>query len=177
MEVIPCRISFIARIDCPSLCMVSVQIVGSTKSKTRRDAVYSPVAFGISKWCLANVGAGDQLEIFDDFAQDDLTPQIDTGNGIFWIFGPLLFFLILIVILSIGRFLIPRRPSMPANLWCWNNSQPNRSLILTAVYALLIIVTLFLIVWSIVNLPWALPSLLIGIYVLLSSRAAVVSRV
>jgi hypothetical protein len=66
---------------------------------------------------------------------------------------------------------------MPANLWCWNNSQPNRSLILTAVYALLIIVTLFLIVWSIVNLPWALPSLLIGIYVLLSSRAAVVSRV
>jgi hypothetical protein len=110
-----------------------------------------------------------------DYAQDDLTPTMDTGHGILFVDGPPFFLLVWIAIILVGRFLILRRSVLPANLWCWNASRPNRSLILTFSYALLSGGLALLMVWSVINYPWMLPSLAVGLYVVLSTRAALVN--
>ena len=118
-----------------------------------------------------------QLQSDDEYAQDDLTPTIDTGHGSLWIVGPKWFLLILIVMLAFGRFFVLRRVLLPANLWCWDSVRPYRSLVLSSFYGLLGGVLVVLIVWSASNFSWALPSLMVGLYVILSSRAALINVV
>jgi hypothetical protein len=116
-----------------------------------------------------------QLLSEDGYASDDLTPTIDTGHGSLLIFGTAVFILLLIFILLVGRFLVLRRASFPANLWCWDCARRRRSLVVTAFFGLLAVMQATLIIWSISNFPWAIPSLIIGLYVILSSRAALVN--
>jgi hypothetical protein len=118
-----------------------------------------------------------ELQSDDEYGQDDLTPTIDTGHGSLWIVGTKLFLLTLIVMLVFGRFLVLRRVVLPANLWCWDSARPHRSLVLTVLYGLLGCVLVVLIVWSASNFPWAVPSLMVGLYVILSSRAALINVV
>jgi hypothetical protein len=118
-----------------------------------------------------------QLEEYKEYAQDDLTPNIDTGHGSLWIVGPGLFLLIWIAMLAFGRFFVLRKVLLPANLWCWDNARPYRSLVLSALYGLLGAVLVVLIVWAASNFSWALPSLMVGLYVILSSRAALTNVV
>lgn len=137
-----------------------------------------------TRWALLALAAGAwlallpalQLQSDHEFAQDDLTPTIDTGQGSLWIVGSKLFLLILIVMLTFGRFVVLRSALLPANLWCWNSARPWSSLVWTAVYGSLGGVFVVLIVWSASNFSWALPSLIAGIYVILSSRAALINE-
>jgi hypothetical protein len=113
-----------------------------------------------------------QLQSHDDYARDDLTWAIDTGHGSLWFVAPKIFLFIFVVILAVGRFVVLRHVLMPVNLWLWDSGAPRRSLTLTVLYGLLGGSILVLIAWSAVGFPWALPSLLVGLYVVLSSRAA-----
>jgi hypothetical protein len=116
-----------------------------------------------------------QLEEYNEYAQDDLTPTIDTGHGLLLIIGPPLFSLIWIAMLAIGHFFVLRSVLLPANLWCWDSARPYRSLILSALYGLLGGVIVILIGWSAIAFSWALPSLIVGLYVVLSTRAALLN--
>jgi len=113
-----------------------------------------------------------QLQSDHDYAQDDLTPAMDTGHGSLWIVGPKLSLLVLMILLTLGRFVVLRSVLLPANLWCWNSGRPYHSLIWSVLYGLLASMFAVLIVWSVSNFSWALPSLMVGLYVILSSRAA-----
>jgi hypothetical protein len=117
------------------------------------------------------------LQSDDEYAQDDLTPTIDTGHGSILVVGSELILVALIVLLAFGRFLVLRNVLLPANLWCWDGARPYRSAILSAIYGLLGCVFIIVIVWSANNFSWALPSLMIGLYVILSSRAALINVV
>lgn len=116
------------------------------------------------------------LQSTEDYAQDDLTPTMDTGHGSFLIALPKIFLLMLIVMLVFGRFFVLRSALLPANLWCWDSERPRRSLILSALYGLAGGVLVVLIAWSAGNFIWAVPSLVIGLYVILSTRAALINN-
>jgi hypothetical protein len=117
------------------------------------------------------------LDVDDDFAQDDLTPTIDTGRGMFAFVLPPLFLITWIVSILVGHFVVLRRAQLPANLWGWDSDRPSRSLIWTALYGFLagFITILVLLSWWYRN-GWYPPGLLTGLYVVLSTRAALVHR-
>ncbi|MGQ0681416.1 hypothetical protein [Bradyrhizobium sp.] len=115
------------------------------------------------------------LRIGDELAQDDLTPTMDSGVGSFMSFLPPFLVTTLIVLMVLGRYVILRNARLPANLWIWNTGQPYRSLIWTIFYGLLASILIVLVVMAAWGAPWGLPSLMVALYVVLSTRAAVVS--
>ena len=100
----------------------------------------------------------------------------DRGHGLILLLAPAVFLTLGIPMLLAGRFLILRRSSFPANLWCWDKVQHHRSLMLTVRFGLLALLLTILLVWSAIRFVTAVPSLMIGIYVILSSRAALLAR-
>jgi hypothetical protein len=118
-----------------------------------------------------------QLQTDYEYIRDDLAPTIDTGRGGTLFFGTELFLLLWIPMLLIGRFVILRRATLPANLWGWNRAQPAHSLILNASFGSLAVILVVLISWSAINFSWAIPSLLVGLYVVLSTRAALMQTI
>lgn len=112
------------------------------------------------------------LELEEGYTQDDLTPTIDTGHGSFLNILPPFFLITWIAALLIGRFVILRKASLPANLWCWDGDRPYHSITWTSFYGLIGSVIFILAALS----TWALPSLLIGLYVIASTRAALINR-
>jgi len=117
------------------------------------------------------------FELDDEYTQDDLTPTIDTGHGAFLVDGPIFFITIWMVILLVGRFVL-RNACLPANLWIWNRDRQYFSVAWTILYGVLggIIAALILFTWSTRAVGWGLPSLTIGLYVIASTRAALLSR-
>jgi hypothetical protein len=118
------------------------------------------------------------FESDDEYTQDDLTPTIDTGHGALAFAGPPFFLVMWIAMLLVGRFVILRRVLLPANLWCWDSEWPRRSMFWIVTYGLLGGALLILIAGSAMALasPWPLPSLLVGLYVISSTRAALLNR-
>jgi hypothetical protein len=116
------------------------------------------------------------LELEDEYSRDDLTPTIDTGHGGFLFFSAPFFVITLIIIVLLGRFIVLRKATLPASLWCWDSDRPHRSITWTLLYGLLGSVLTLLITWSARALPWALPSLIVGLYVIASTRAALLGR-
>lgn len=113
------------------------------------------------------------LELEDEYVRDDLTPTIDTGRGVEVLLIPH-FVLTGIMLILVGRFIVLRNAALPANLWCWDGDRRNRSIALTIFYGLLCGAIVVLIAISIAGLPWALPSLSVGLYVIASTRAALI---
>jgi hypothetical protein len=116
-----------------------------------------------------------QLQSDQEYIRDDLAPAIDTGRGGILFFGVQLFLLLWIPMMVVGRFLVLRHASLPANLWCWDSTRRHRTIILTIIFGVLAALLGILLIWSACNFPWAIPSLLVGVYVILSSRAALVT--
>lgn len=116
------------------------------------------------------------LGVQDEFTQDDLTPTMDTGHGAFFVFLPPIFVAVWIVIIVFYRYVVLRNVQLPANLWYWDRAQPYRSLVCDIFFGLLGSILIALIAWATYAFPWSLPSLLVGLYVLLSSRAALQNR-
>jgi hypothetical protein len=116
-----------------------------------------------------------QLQIDYEYVRDDLAPAIDTGRGGILFLGAELFLLLWIPMMLVGRFLVLRHASLPANLWCWDSTRHYRSLIVTTFFGLLAALLAALLVWCACFFSWAIPSLSVGLYVVLSSRAALVS--
>jgi hypothetical protein len=114
-----------------------------------------------------------QLGIQIEYEQDDLLPTTDTGHGTFLIFGAPIILAIWGLLLLIGYFGVLRRATLPANLWHWNQTIYCTSL--TIVFGALISLMLVAIYWSAMHSVWALPTLMIGIYIALSTRAALLS--
>lgn len=110
------------------------------------------------------------------YLRDDLTPTIDTGHGLMVVWAPPIFLTLSVIMMLVGRFVILQHSSFPANLWCWDRVQRHRSLILTVCFGLLALLLVILLAWSALNFVTAVPSLMIGIYVVLSSRAALLMR-
>jgi hypothetical protein len=115
------------------------------------------------------------LALEDDYAQDDLTPTIDTGHGLAYVDGPPFFAIALAVLSVLGRYVVLRSARLPSNLWIRDAGRPHRSLIWTTLYGLLAGVIVILIAGAAMGSPWFLPSLAIGLYVVLSTRAAVLN--
>jgi hypothetical protein len=115
-------------------------------------------------------------ETADEFTQDDLTWAIDTGNGMFAFVLPPFFLITWIVSMLVGRFIVLRKAKLPANLWSWDSDRPSRSLVWTVLYGFLagIIAILVLLSWWYRN-GWYLPGLLVGLYVTVSTRAALLN--
>ncbi len=114
-----------------------------------------------------------QLAEFDEYAQDDLTPHIDAGHGILFFFAP--FFFLAWIVLVFGGLFIFRKATLPANLYCWDEVRLCRSIVLTAFFGLASSVFAVLIIWSAYNFLWGLPSLIVGFYLTLSTRAALLN--
>jgi hypothetical protein len=130
---------------------------------------------GLASFALLALVPALQLQSDYEYARDDFAPAIDTGRGSALFLGAELFLLLWIPMMVVGRFIVLKHASLPESLWCWDGTQHYRSLILTTFFGLLAALLTTLLVWCAYNLSWAIPSLLIGIYVALSSRAALVS--
>jgi hypothetical protein len=114
-----------------------------------------------------------QLTELDEYAQDDLTPHIDTGHGLMFFLAPA--FSEGWAMLAIGGFFVLKNARLPANLCCWDRVRPYRSIVLTALFGLASTVFTILIIWSVGSFPWGLPSLIAGLYVMLSTRATLLN--
>ncbi len=114
------------------------------------------------------------LDLDDAYAQDDLTWAIDTGHGAFSFIGPTFFLTTWIALMLVGRYILLRKAHLPANLWNWDSDRPRRSLTWTVLYGFLGGVTTIWILccWSTQGFGWGLPSLITGLYVIVSTRAA-----
>jgi hypothetical protein len=110
-----------------------------------------------------------------EYTRDDLLPMTDTGRGSFLIFGVPFFLVVWIVMIILGRFIL-REARFPANLWNWDSEHSRRSLVCSIFYATIVVLLSLATLWSTVNFPLMLPSSLIGIYVMLSMRAALLNR-
>jgi hypothetical protein len=116
------------------------------------------------------------LELENEYSRDDLTPTIDTGHGGFLFFAAPFFVVTWIIIVLLGRFIVLRKATLPTNLWCWDSDRRHRSITFTLLCSFLGGVLTLLIAWSVRAFPWALPSLIVGLYVIASTRAALLGR-
>jgi hypothetical protein len=115
------------------------------------------------------------LELDDEYAQDDLTPTMDTGHGSAVMAGPTFFAITLFALTVFGRYVVLRNALLPANLWIWDEERPRRSFVWTIFYGLIACALLVLITGAASGSPWFLPSLIVGLYVIVSTRAAVLN--
>jgi hypothetical protein len=120
------------------------------------------------------------LGLHDDYAQDDLTPLDGYGPGagsvLFLMSMAPLIIVICMVAALICRFLVLRKVNLPVSLWYADHGRTYRSMVLTGFYGLAICMLAALVALSALYFKWAIPSGLIGIYVMLSSRAGLLSR-
>jgi hypothetical protein len=114
-----------------------------------------------------------QLELQTEYEQDDLLPTTDTGHGAFVAFGVPTMLVIWGLLLLVGYFGVLRRAALPANLWHWDHTIYCTSL--TVVFGIFICLLIAAICWSEAHFVWGLPTLMIGIYIALSTRAALLS--
>lgn len=116
------------------------------------------------------------LDIEDDFAQDDITWFIgDTARGIGPLVLPPFFVITLVAITAFGRYVVLRNAHFPAGLWIWDKAQARRSLIWTTFYGLSGSMLFALAIKAAWDSPWFLPSLMVGLYVIASTRAAILN--
>ncbi|MCP4616557.1 MAG: hypothetical protein GY844_08960 [Bradyrhizobium sp.] len=115
------------------------------------------------------------LELHDEYARDDLTPTMDTGHGSAVMAAPTFFATTLFVLTAFGRYVVLRNARLPANLWSWDEQQPRRSLAWTIFYGLIACALVVLIAGAASGSPWFLPSLIVGLYVIASTRAALLN--
>lgn len=120
------------------------------------------------------------LQLRDEYAQDDLRPHngygADGDTGLFLVTGVPLIIAIWMVATPICRFLVFRNVSLPATLWRADYSGTDSSLGLKLFYGAIIGLLAAFVVWSTAYDKWAIPSGLVGIYVMLSSRAGLLSQ-
>jgi hypothetical protein len=98
----------------------------------------------------------------------------DSLGVVFWTVIPFVQFL-LIVLLPIGYFMFLFKSKLPVPILVWNKQHPQASLIYT------LIVLPFLLFLMVLCIPgytdaWKIPQALLGVYVVLCSRAAAISR-
>jgi hypothetical protein len=115
------------------------------------------------------------LDVEDDYTQDDITPTIDTGHGIFLVVLPPYFVVTLAAITALGRYVVLRKASFPASLWIWDKARTRRNLTWTFFYGFFGCMLVVLIIKAAWDSPWFLPSLIVGLYVIASTRAAVIN--
>ena len=111
----------------------------------------------------------------DEYAQDDLMPTMDNGHGMAFVAGPPFIAITLTMLMVIGRYIVLRNARLPANLWIWDRERPYRNLVWTIFYGVIAAAITALIVGALSGSPCFLPSLMVGLYVVLSSRAAILS--
>ncbi len=114
------------------------------------------------------------LQIQMEYRKDDLRPMTDTGHGMFLIGGIPFFIFTCVAIVLFGRFVLLRHSTLPVNIWIWRTDAWN--LVWTVICAVLVAFLGIAAVWSAANFPWSIPSVLTGIYIALSTRAALLSR-
>ena len=120
------------------------------------------------------------LGLHDDYAQDDLTPYDGygpgAGTGLFLVAIVPWIITIWIVAVLVCRFVVLRKANLPATLWGLDYRRSFRSARLNLFYGTMTSLLVALVVMSTVYFKWAIPSGLVGIYVMLSSRAGLLSR-
>lgn len=114
------------------------------------------------------------MEIGRILQQDDLTPTSDAFAPAIISSLPILL-LFLPFLLLIGRFVVLRNVALPASLWLWDASRQRRSLLWTIFYGLFAGLTLIGAVLSLIAAPWFFPSMALALYLLLSTRAALLN--
>jgi hypothetical protein len=117
------------------------------------------------------------LELQDEYIQDDLMPHSDFGQGIFVVLGIPIIVTFSVFATVIFALLIVPNANLPANLWCVDSSRPCRNAAFAAVSGILVALLALLISWSLMNFVWALPSEMLGVYVVLNSGWMAESRI
>ena len=103
-------------------------------------------------------------------------PHNDVGHGMFLLLGVPTIIVIWIFATLVCRFVVLRKAKLPARLWGVDHKRTYRSVGLTSLYGVMIGLLAVFTVLSAVYFKWGIPSELLGIYVLLSSRAALLNR-
>jgi hypothetical protein len=153
--------------------------MGNLKAATTPRTRSRLIALASAAW-LALIPAF-VLGLHDDYAQDDLMPLNGYGpgaeSGLFLMTQAPLIIVIWMVATLICRFLVLGKVNLPVSLWCVDRGGGNyRSVILRGLYGVAIGLLFALVALCTLYFKWAIPSGLIGIYVMLSSRAGVLSR-
>jgi hypothetical protein len=142
----------------------NLQAMQTPRSRARLLALATVVLLGLMCSLI--------IQTETDWLRDDLAPTIDTGRGSITIVTPALFLTLWFPMLLIGRFGVLRRSSLPTKFWHGGSARPRGSVALNVFFGLLIALLTILLAGSVRNFVSAVPSLMICIYVLLSSRAA-----
>jgi len=116
------------------------------------------------------------LDISDGAAQDDLRLLEDAGLGEGLSMISLAIVVTWVISVVICRFAVLRRARFPAMLWSADCRWTNRNVGLTVFYGLAAVASAAFTTLAIVAFKWGIPSGLVGIYVLLSSRAGLLDR-
>jgi hypothetical protein len=120
------------------------------------------------------------LEIHDEYKRDDLRPYDGYGAGgdsiVFLMTAAPFIILIWLSAALICRFVVLRSVDLPAGLWSAGYRTGCRNAGLTAFYGMMIALLVAFVALSAVYGKWAIPSGLVGIYVMLSSWAGLRSR-
>jgi hypothetical protein len=114
-----------------------------------------------------------QIQIETEYEQDDFLPTTDTGHGTFLVFGVPIIVVTWIFVLLIVYFGALRRAALPVNLWRWDRTY--HCTISTVVFGVFICLLVAAICWAEAHFVWGLPTLMIGIYIALSTRVALLS--
>jgi hypothetical protein len=117
------------------------------------------------------------MELHDEYAQDDLMPHSGApAVGIFWATGVPAIVVIWAFATLVCRFVVLRNANLPAALWCADYRRSYRRVSLNGFYGTMIGLLVVFVAGSAVYYIWAVPSGMVGIYVMLSSRAGLLSR-
>jgi hypothetical protein len=116
------------------------------------------------------------LDINESLVQDDLHPMEDAGIGEGLSMIALAMIAVWAVSVAICRFAVLRHAKFPAALWCADRPWTNRNLGLTIFYGLAVAVSVAFTALAFAGFKWGIPSGLVGIYVMLSSRAGLLDR-
>jgi hypothetical protein len=146
----------------------------ATTPRTRWRLV---VLAGIAWWWLVPASV---FEVYDDYAQDDLTWLDGYGPGggsVIILFGeaPLIIGGWIIATL-VCRFVVLRKVNLPVALWDSDYDWNYRSVGLVGFYRVMIGSLIILTACAAIYFKWATPAGLVGIYVLLSSRAGLLNQ-
>jgi hypothetical protein len=106
------------------------------------------IALGSAAW-LALIPA-IFIEIHDEYAQDDLTPQNGpgTGGGMFLLVGIPTIIVVWLLATLICRFVVLRNVNLPAGLWYVDHSKTYRNVGLKVFYGAMIGLLVAFVAWS-----------------------------
>jgi hypothetical protein len=170
---------------CPTAATFAVGIarfrlwdMGNLKAATTPRTRGRLIALASAAWLA--VIPGFLLGLHEDYAQDDLMPHNGYGAG-----GDSVMFLMMvapfIIMIWMGstlicRFFVLRNVNLPAALWYVDHDNTSRIGRLNIFYGAMICLLATFVALSMWYFKWGIPSGLIGIYVMLSSRAGLLSR-